>query len=289
VVEEYPRKPNLHGTRFELPWQDVVFRYDQLIFNWSEQSIPNGSSVDLFICGLPIDQYNNWGPLLEHIKHNLKPKISAFLDAGDSPSNTFIPPYPGGFDYLFKREVLKGEEGDLIPFNMLASLTPSPVIKDPFYQSRTFDFSYIVGPTHSNRVELVKRLEDYSARNGLNAYIRLSKDLLPLAEFQEITGNSRVAINSRGAGWDCYRYWELPAMGTVMLAEETPLSIQHDYVDGEECFRFRMDNLEERLSTVLSKSNQVLSSVAMKAAAKTALYHTPEARASRMLSQIIVC
>jgi hypothetical protein len=42
----------------------------------------------------------------------------------------------------------------------------------------------------------------------------------------------------RGAGWDTYRYWEIPFFGSVLLSQRIPVAIPDNFVEDTEAVFF---------------------------------------------------
>jgi hypothetical protein len=61
---------------------------------------------------------------------------------------------------------------------------------------------------------------------------------MPKAEYNALLASSLVCPSVRGAGWDTYRYWEIPFFGSVLLSQRLPIHIDDDFVDGEEAVFF---------------------------------------------------
>jgi hypothetical protein len=120
----------------------------------------------------------------------------------------------------------------------------------------------------------------------LSAYARVEYTSIDRAEYLKILSQSKTSVSVRGAGCECYRYWELPAKGLVMIADEHELPIENDFTD-EQIFKFKnLNDLEQILIKLKTVSPEVLEEMALKSLQHTVKYHTPKKRAEYILRKI---
>jgi spore maturation protein CgeB len=56
----------------------------------------------------------------------------------------------------------------------------------------------------------------------------------------------RITLSLRGGGWDTLRYWEIPAVGSMMISTELGIVIPNDFEDKKHIVRCS-DNLDDLL------------------------------------------
>jgi hypothetical protein len=56
---------------------------------------------------------------------------------------------------------------------------------------------------------------------------------LPREQFCWILNRSKIAVSTRGAAHDTFRYWEIPYHGALLLSQRLPILIPDNFVDGE--------------------------------------------------------
>lgn len=57
---------------------------------------------------------------------------------------------------------------------------------------------------------------------------------VPKEQYNSLLSSSTLGISARGAGWDTYRYWEIPYFGCALLSERLPIVIPKNFSDGTE-------------------------------------------------------
>lgn len=155
----------------------------------------------------------------------------------DSVTNNFK------FKYIFKREYLidKAYPDNVYPYPMAFKpqnidvpiqkqydVTCWCVESDPV---RTQALSILDGmyDCRSNGTTLGQTFRSYE-RKGLG--------------YLKALGSSRISCNFRGVGWDTLRYWEIPAVQTLMLCQKPKIVIPNNFVNGEHVI-FCKDDLSD--------------------------------------------
>lgn len=118
---------------------------------------------------------------------------------------------------------------------------------------------------------------------------RFGWDLSPTFSPEEYAlriSSSRMGLCLHGKGYDTVRYWELPAHGTMLLAERPPLHIPHNFVDGESAVLFdSLPELEDKMTYYLSQPQEV-ARIASNGEALYRQHHTSSARARQLLAAL---
>jgi len=94
---------------------------------------------------------------------------------------------------------------------------------------------------------------------------------------------SRMGMNFFGAGFDCVRYWELPANGCMLFSDRLPIRVPHNFRDGESAVFFDdLEDFEQKVEYYLAHPDEV-AAIARAGHAHFKRYHTATARARQLL------
>lgn len=146
------------------------------------------------------------------------------------------------FDLIFKREFLPEYANDPrlvpLPFCMNLARTPKQLPTD-----KKYDVSFWAVESHPIRTKALHLLETEfdCAKNGtvrnqqFHHYKR--KGLFYLEEL----ARCKIVLNLRGGGWDTMRYWEVPAVGSLMITQKPGIQIPNDFVHGQHVIHCKDD------------------------------------------------
>lgn len=97
---------------------------------------------------------------------------------------------------------------------------------------------------------------------------------------------SKVCLTFDGAGFCCFRYQEIPSVGSLMVTPKYPFVCCHDYEDMKSCIRFSsIKDLKKKLSRVLS-SDDLLEEMTAASLENFRKYHTNVARYKMFLDEV---
>ncbi|KAA0892027.1 glycosyltransferase [Oryzomonas rubra] len=128
----------------------------------------------------------------------------------------------------------------------------------------------------------------FCGSTGECAYIRSQSRGWPIKtpKYQDILYRSRIAVNVVGAGYDCARYWEIPAAGTLLLTQELDITIPHPFTSGTNCMVFKTpDEFDEKLDLLLSDP-ALVETIAAAGHEHLVRYHTTKERAAYFLAMV---
>jgi len=278
-VLDYPDKPSLHGTK------SPKFHSDQLLFNLPRVKLRK--KADLMIVTSLAYDYNpmgtdKWKKSVVEAEIIFEPARTVALDGSDKVE-TILPLLKRDYSCVFKREMFKKPSEGWHPMQFAA-------IQEPYlyryYDTRDLDFTYMAAPSCDFRSKVAHYLRAFSEKHGMKSIVFCGAPTLARSTYLDNLSRSRCSVSVQGMGYSCYRYFEIPAKGTVMVAQDVGIPFDNDF-DDTMCYKFKdLDQLGEILLRVRDTPNDVLEGMAMKAQAHYLLYHTPKRRAAEMLSVI---
>lgn len=81
---------------------------------------------------------------------------------------------------------------------------------------------------------------------------------IPLEEFFKQMANSKFCLNFRGAGYCCFRYQEIPSVGSIAVTPYYPWVVRNDYEDMVNCIKYTTPSeMREKITEVLSSQNRM--------------------------------
>jgi len=179
-----------------------------------------------------------------YLKHlpNISPSVPVvFIDGGDRPEvagdlsryevpelyqkATSIRP----FDFIFKREMLKEKkyESNVIPLTIAFNFSFKPKLK----LSHIYDVAFWAGNSHEQRAKAKKLLDKQfdCEKNGTTSNENLNSFSRKGNFYLEELGRCKINISIRGGGNDTLRYWEVPAVESMLLSERLDIIIPNDF------------------------------------------------------------
>lgn len=173
------------------------------------------------------------------------------------------------FDYIFKREYLANNSysDNVFPLQISFRLDRLPSLP----VEKKYDVSFWAVETGSNygniRTKALKLLEDKfdCEDNGTKRNQKFSKYSRKGDFYLKELKRCKIVLNFRGGGWDTMRYWEVPAVGSLMITQKPQIKIPNDFEDKKhvihckddlsdlvELCQFYLDNAEEREKIALA-------------------------------------
>lgn len=281
-VVDYPVKPSLHGTP-----HPSEFHSEQILFHLPKNKLRK-KNPDILIITAQAQDYNPAGPynwsrhVIETIER-LKPEKTVMLDTQDSQAITY-PPVKKDYDAIFKRELKKIPDNNWYLINYAAILEP---FLFRFYPTREYDFSFIASISNDYRVKVADFLKELTKKYDFKSYIHCERYHIPRTEYLEVLSQSKASISVRGMGRHCYRYFEIPSKGTIMISDDIGFPIENDFRENIDYFKFKdLEQLEHLLIKLKKTPDEIKQNTALTALQHTLNYHTPEKRAKQFLKKI---
>jgi hypothetical protein len=142
----------------------------------------------------------------------------------------------------------------IISFRIPKKIKPLPfgIIDVGFKPSKekNYDFCFIGGFTNKFRKKVYRFLQNYAKRKNLKAFVATGG--LAWKEYMNILSQSKIGIAVRGAGFDTYRYWEIPYAGAMLLSDLPIIEIPKNFEEGKSAAFFKnISELKEKLDYYL--------------------------------------
>jgi len=228
-----------------------------------------------------------------NVRHHLLQSVAnprkVFVDGGDSASLA-VPPSIR-FKAVFKRELCREDRVAQADF-----IRPLPFAAERRYfvppQPRDILVSFIANmgtnPLRNSihqRLQNRKNLAIVSGSTNERTYSVSAPQPLPIStpSYYQVLARSLISVSVPGMGYDCARYWEIPAAGAMLLTYEPDIVIPNGFRDGVDCATFAsLDEFESKLKFYTAKPERAVK-VAEKGHQRLLAHHTTERRAAWFL------
>jgi glycosyl transferase family 1 len=191
------------------------------------------------------------------------------------------------FDHIFKREykIGQGYEAHVYPLPFAANMSRIPKLD----QVHQYEVAFWAGESHPVRTRALELLEgqfdcdENGTARGKDMYSFSRKGKTYLRELSKC----RINLSFRGGGFDTLRYWEIPAVGSMLISEKPDILIPNNFAHQEsavfcdpdltdllDLVRFYLTHEEKRREIALRGKNHLLE------------YHTDINRAQGVLAKI---
>lgn len=187
------------------------------------------------------------------------------------------------FSHIFKRECVIGKEypDNVHPFPMAFKPQPIHIKGENKYDVTCWCVES--DPIRSKALNLLEDLYD-CRKNGTTLNQTFKNYKRKGLAYLEDLARSRVSCNFRGVGWDTLRYWEIPAVGVLMVSQKPGIEILDNFVHGEHVV-FCKDDLSDLTVLIdyyLSHEDE-MNEMAGKAKRHLENYHTHLKRAEFLI------
>ncbi len=193
------------------------------------------------------------------------------------------------FDFIFKREFLKdtkyADNVRPLPFSMnFSALKVQP--------SRVFDkdvsfWAVESHPIRTQGLDLLKGQFDCD-RNGTSKNQVFKNYKYKGRRYHEELAKCKIVLSLRGGGWDTLRYWEVPALGPLLVSQKLNIEIPNDFEHKKHVI-FCQDDLSDLIDIcryyLQHESERLKISTAAYAHLKK--YHSHTARANYIVENLI--
>jgi hypothetical protein len=169
----------------------------------------------------------------------------------------------------------------IVPLNLTTDDQQPPQVRE-----RDIDISFIAAPNNSYRMDVGRFIASYARRNRLKAYIKiaLSSNQTPFKEYRNIIARSKISLSVQGAGFDTYRYWEIPCYGSALISQTPFIVVKNNFTDGKDALFFdNLTELEAKLDYALKGHWEDIAKSGRRHFLK---YHTCRSRAREILQSV---
>jgi hypothetical protein len=147
---------------------------------------------------------------------------------------------------------------------------------------KTADLFFAGKITHPHRRAALRHLQR-AARTGFDI---CEGHLGDRDAYLDRLAAARIGLNVRGGGFDCVRYWEIPAVGTVLLSERPTIKIRDNFESGKSALFFNTFSQIIPLAESLLREPERLAAMAEAGREHVRRHHTTEACARYFLDEI---
>ena len=103
--------------------------------------------------------------------------------------------------------------------------------------------------------------------------------------YRQLLSRSLISVNVPGAGYDCARYWEIPAARAMLLSYEPDIVIPDGFTDGLDCATFSsLDEFDSKLKFYTADPQRVVK-IAENGYQRLMKHHTTAQRAAYFLER----
>lgn len=188
------------------------------------------------------------------------------------------------FDYIFKREYEKGRDYESHVKPLQFAWNPDRAVRS--IGPMRYEFGFWAAESHAIRSSAFALLKGHfdcdlngtSTGENMYSYKRRGKEYL-----REL-GRTKVSLSLRGGGFDTLRYWEIPAMQSMLMSEPPDIYIPNDFVH-EETAVFCQPDLSDLidLGSYYLKHDDKRQVIAQKGRQHLLQFHTDIERAKAVL------
>lgn len=216
-----------------------------------------------------------------------RPEIGGDLERLAEPSLLEEAQSIRDFDIIFKREmkISKNYAENVIPltFGFNLSRLPKTIPK-----SSKYDVAFWAGESHPIRSKALSLLEDNfdCNSNGTTKGANFDNFNRKGVFYLEELSSCKINISLRGGGFDTLRYWEIPAVGSLLLSEPADIKIENNFVHNKTAVFCNpsVDDLID-LCTYYLKESDKREKIALNGKHHLQQYHTDIHRAKFILDK----
>ncbi len=193
------------------------------------------------------------------------------------------------FDIIFKREYLETVEypGNVypLPFGFNYHRLPVNISEAPLKYQVSF-WAVESNPLRTKALDILQNKFD-CRENGTVRKQVFSKYHRKGKKYLEELAACRIVINMPGVGWDTLRYWEVPAVGRLLISPRPKIVIPDNFIDRQEIV-FCRDDLSDLLDlcSYYLEHESEREIIAKAGAVKARLKHSNISRARQIIDII---
>ncbi len=191
------------------------------------------------------------------------------------------------FDIIFKREmkIHLNYASNVLPFTFGFNLSRLPKTTTKVTK---YDVAFWAGESHPIRSKAFSLLKDNfdCNSNGTTKGENFDSFNRRGSFYLEELSACKINISLRGGGFDTLRYWEIPAVGSLMLSEPADIKIENNFVDKKQAVFCNpsVDDLLDLCNYYL-KNEFKREQIAKKGNQHLLKYHTDIVRANYLLKK----
>lgn len=192
------------------------------------------------------------------------------------------------FDLVFKREYKKESTyaENVLPLTFGFNLSRLP---KRLANKKKYEVAFWAGESHAIRTKALNLLEHQfdCDSNGTSRGVSLSSFSRKGSFYLEELSACKINISLRGGGFDTLRYWEIPAVGSLLLSEPADIVIENDFKNEQNAV-FCDPSIDDMvdLCRYYLKEDGKREKIAINGASHLREYHTDVKRAGFILDKL---
>ncbi len=292
-VIDYPWNPKFHINYKKYP-KNLGYVPGTLISSLTNRSLKQFDGV--IVGAAKATAFKSYQRLLDRIPA-ATPVV--FIDGGDQPQLGGGVAFEGAanlyqevvesrpFDLVFKREYLLEDDlgAHVHPFPISFNLDRLPKLPSNYRYQVSF-WAVETDPIRSQALDLLQ--DQFDCRSNGTVRNQTFRKYARKGNFylQELAA-CKIVLNFRGGGWDTMRYWEVPAVGTLLMSQKLGIKIPNDFVEDKSIVYVSND-----LSDLIEKCHYYLKQeskrekIARQGQIHLQRYHTDVARADFLMDKL---
>jgi len=161
-----------------------------------------------------------------------RPEIGGDLDRLGTPQLLEKAQAIRDFDFIFKREMKLNKAYDKnvvsLTFGFNLSRLPSQLPNN-----KKYDVAFWAGESHPIRTKALNKLQHQfdCDTNGTIKGVDLENFSRTGTFYLEELAACKINLSLRGGGFDTLRYWEIPAVGSLLISEPADIIIENNFID----------------------------------------------------------
>lgn len=191
------------------------------------------------------------------------------------------------FDKIFKREYFPEQpyEPHILPLPFGYNMDKVPQLS----HQKKYQVSFWAVESHPIRTQALQLIKDQfdCEENGTSLNQKFSLYKRKGDYYLQELNACKIVLNFRGGGWDTLRYWETPAVSTLMISQKPQIHIEHNF-EHEKHIIFCQDDLSDLwdLCKFYLKNDTLREKIQSQGHRHLLQYHTDTARAENVLRNL---
>jgi glycosyl transferase family 1 len=216
-----------------------------------------------------------------------RPEVGGDLERLGEPSLLKQAQAIRNFDLIFKREMKIGQNYPKYVYPLTFGFNLS-VVPERLPKRKKYDVAFWAGESHPIRTKVLNLLHNQfdCNSNGTSKGVGLASFSRKGTFYLEELSACKINLSFRGGGFDTLRYWEIPAVGSLLISEPNDIQIPDNFEHQKHAIF--CDSSAEDLINICNfylKENDKREKIAIEGKKHLHNFHTDEQRAKFILKK----